>query len=147
MAKRLILPILLVLICATGYALSFEHHHRTLFVNNDDNDQRSLQKRNTVTFHSGDETESEAGFRTMNDYVQLHRRMRRDAAEGGAAASESPTNKTTGSSNSSTTKLPVEDEKKIIPKVTWFFHVLCLIVSTNHLTVRFLISYRQPIVH
>lgn len=159
-AAKLLLPILAVwLACATTGSLAAAEH-RTLFVNSDENDQRSVQKRNTVTFHAGDEEAT--GFRTMEDYVQLHQRMRRDTAAAAPAPPPPqpaiPTN-SSGSGSSSTTKVPpLEDEKKkIIPKVTYFDSSLLQLCST--LLVRYKLfakrldrsfshpSHRQPAQH
>lgn len=122
---RLIMRILsLLAICAMGYSVQMDQH-RTLYVTGDENDQRSVQKRNTVTFYKDGEDE-QAGFQTM----ELLQRIRRDARA--AAVPESSSANKSNSSSSSTTKIPpLEDERKIIPKVTII--IILLLLSRSEL--------------
>lgn len=104
----------IVLGCCVSSAVSL--HERTLFVSPDDGGQRV---QNTVMFHSQN-NEDEGGERAMNDFMELHRRMRR-AAAGSSATTTTPSSSSSSSTTttSTTTRVPpmMDEEKKIIPKV------------------------------
>lgn len=103
----------IVLGCCVSSTVSL--HERTLFVSPDDGGQRV---QNTVMFHSQN-NEDEGGERAMNDFMELHRRMRRAAAGSSATTTTPLTSSSFTTTSSTTTRAPsmMDEEKKIIPKV------------------------------